>query len=95
MIKIDKIPKMIATIAFPLLFFLIKGITLNTIANIPKTNDALLTIGIKDIQMPIIPKTKPAVAKPLYCFSITLNSFLILEYHKNNLQYIVRVNKIQ
>ena len=51
--------------ALPLLAFFASEIIANITPIIPKKNYRLLMNGMNDVQTPIIPKTSPAVAKPL------------------------------
>ena len=62
-------PKINADSVLPSGIFLIKPIIPNTAAKIPSTNEALFTIGIKEVHIPTIPNTIPAVARPLFFFS--------------------------
>ena len=54
---------------------------------IPKKKDALFKIGIKEKQIPIIPNTNPAVAKPLLFSFKSLKSSSIIIYSFPSLLY--------
>ena len=67
--------------ACPLLAFFISDTTPNKIPISPNTKDKLFTIGINDVQIPIIPNTSPAVAKPLFLtFIYIINKSISLRH---------------
>lgn len=60
--------KIIATTGITFLPLLNKPAIANIKPIIPNINDALFTIGINEVDKATIPRTSPAIAKPLVFF---------------------------